>query len=99
MSALFINPLHNAFFHHSENHFHGSEKNTFSTAEKECAYCDFHFFHFTAETFFYSGLDITEHFYKLVYSFIAIWVSSKIFKHYSDRAPPSVFTNQISIHP
>lgn len=88
MSPLLMNPIHHAFFHHTETHHPESKKPVYSTPEKECAYCDFHFFHFTSETFFYSEIVTIEHIYKSVYSFKECWFNSKVFRHYSGRAPP-----------
>lgn len=88
VSPMLMNPLHYVFYHHNETHHTESKKTVYSTPEKECAYCDFHFLHFTSETSFYSEIVTIEHIYKSVYSFKECWFNSKVFRHYSGRAPP-----------
>lgn len=94
-----MSPLHFAFMHQHEPHNHESKKPTFSVPEKECAYCDFHFFHFISGTVLYKDIAFVRHtFSKKADNLIRIWVDTAIHESILGRAPPFDYLSHKTQH-
>ena len=89
--AQLMSPLHFAFMHHDQIHTRENKTPMFSVHEKECVYCDFHFFHFINQSEIYQDVIHIRHiFSEKAQNLITIFINSGLHESVLGRAPPLV---------
>lgn len=88
MSPQLMMPLHFAFAHHEQHNHTDNSKPQISAIEKECAICDFHFFHFISSVALYDASIIVKHTYKAVSLIVNEAIAGKAILQNAGRAPP-----------